>query len=272
MKVFVVDKFLERRDPAMTDMYSAMAKKYSISSGDILTNPLSQNYDILWLGIYHHRMGIDINQLRYLNTKPIIIDQADNEEFLGEINLYKGLQNVTVLSRYLPHIKLERKCAELGFAVKLLPWYVNPARMPQNKKTCDVAYICSMYGDRLITKSLLEELVKDKGKTSCIGEYWGAEYYELLSKCRMSVVECSRHCLTQKYIEGALAKSFLLGDIPYYPHNELKVLGVDLLHKGEITQAIGRYPDEKTIEDNRQYVLDTFANEGWFMKHLSMVL
>jgi hypothetical protein len=275
MRILVIDDFFKKRDPAMLDMYTLIGEKHTLLF-DYHTYLLNKDYDILWLGIYHYSMGIDIAQVLALNTKPVIIDQADNEETIARLDEYKWLKGVTVLSRYLPHEELSAKCQKLGFGLKLLPWYINPDRVPyrpQRNKTCDIAFICSLYGDRNITRRLIELICEKENLTNCLGEYWGREYLDLLAGCRISVVECGRRCVTQKYLEGALAGCYLVGNKPSRPENNLKIMRVDLLDKHELS-VIARKDWMKEIDlvENRNYVLSTFANKDWFYNHLSQII
>ena len=272
MRILVIDNFFERRDPAMRDMYSLIGKKHTLLF-DYVVSPEREDYDFLWLGIYHRSLDIDFKQLFSHNTKPIIIDQADNEETIQRMELYSGLTNVTVLSRYLPNKPLESKCAEMGFTLKLLPWYVNPQRVPENFKTCDVAFICSQYGEREKIASLLRYIERKTDYTATIGEYWGKEYLNRLSRCRISIVECGRFCLTQKYIESSLANCVLIGDVPKYPENRLSVIDTFLFDVVELRNTIKEALTlQRESARNKGYILDTFANEGWFYNHLNSIL
>jgi len=264
MRILLIDSLFQQRDPAQTDMYVLMSTKHKlITDGDIWQHVMKQDYDILWLGIYHHRLTIDWDQVLRYNTKPVVIDQADNEEFIQAAIRYSSLAPVTVLSRYLPHEGLTEYCKQHKFQLKYLPWYVNPDRFPLFNKTCDVAFICTMHESRLSIRDELIRTCKRHGYTYVIGEYWGNEYAVLLAKCRYVVIECARKCLTQKYIEAALTNTILVGDIPVYPENELKVIPSNVrfdLSKQDFTQH------------NREYVLNTFANKSFFLNHLNQIL
>jgi hypothetical protein len=256
MKILLIDSLFQRRDPAQTDMYVLMSAKHKlITDNDILMHLIKQDYDVIWLGIYHHRMTIDWDQVLRLNTKPVIVDQADNEEFVQSGIKYHG--DVTVLSRYLPNENLSKHCKKNRYALKYLPWYINSKRFKIQEKTCDVAFICTMHPDRENMKEAIILNCKKNGHTFVIGEYWGEEYATLLAKCRNSIIECSRKCLTQKYIEAALVNTNLIGDVPLYPANDLIVGG-----------GIG----SDAIRHNHEYVLSTFANKDYFFNHLNQIL
>lgn len=216
MKILVIDKLFQKRSGvAETDMYLAMQTEYDLSFN--LSDIYLQNYDILWLGAYHYRLGLDINQILLINTKPVFVCQADNEEFAKE-PYYK---DVTIICRYLPNESLS------NYNTKLLNWYINPKRIPESEKTCDVAFICSMYDDRLYYAKVIKEVCERNNYTYIIGEYH-EDYYSLISKCRVIVIESGRKCLTLKYTEAILAKSIIVGTRPIYPENDIDMIECDL--------------------------------------------
>lgn len=276
MRILVIDSFFPRRDPAQTDMYVAMTSEHTIiTDNNVMTHALKGDYDVLYLGTYHHRMEIDWNQLLFLNgDKPVLIDQSDNEEFVTTGFKYPSKGDVTVLSRYLPNEELSKFCEDNSLKLALLPWYINPQRIPYRElkdKTCDVNYSCSLYGKRLIIKDIIYDVCKNNGYTSVIGEYWGLEYATLLAKSRVFVIECERKCLTMKYIEGSLCNCTIIGDVPLYPKNNLSVIECSLAKPAhvekKIKEALSAPPN-----DNRQYMLDTYANKAWFMKYFNSLL
>ncbi len=274
MRILIIDTFLQRRDPAQTDMYVVMSKKHTLVFNNPVEHLLLQDYDLLWLGIYHQRIQLDFSQVFYLNTAPVIIDQADNEEFLKETYLYRGLKEATVLSRYKPIETAEHPDIK-GFTSKVLPWFIDAKRIPELRKTADIAFICSIYGRREAIQKSLKSIGRKHKLRMVVGEYYGLEYAELLSKCRVSIVECERKCLTQKYLEGALASAILLGDKPLYPTNELEIIQADLDDILDLEKTIRlalHFVSENKPNPNRQYVLDTFANKEWWSKQLESVL
>ena len=261
MRILVIDKFMQPRDPAQTDMYSAIASQHYVTfSSKPMEDVMVDNYDLLYLGIYHQAMKIDLCQLLHYNKKPIIIDQADNEEWISrnKIRMHKNIKYV--LSRYLPNEALENYCREHGLPLALLPWYVNPDRFyPAEKRAYDVSFVCSMYGRR----NEIAEMVKVYGtfdwKSVMVGEFYGDDYAEILSKSYVSIMECGRKCLTQKYIEASLCDCVLVGDKPLYPANELVVYD--------------HIPDNYTnMQGNRGYILKTFANKKVFMDNFNELL
>lgn len=263
MKILVIDSFFQPRDPAQADMYLLMAEYHElITDGDIISHLIKQDYDLLWLGIYHHRLPIDLYQVLFLNTRPVIIDQADNEEFIKTDIKYTINNPITVLSRYLPHDKLKKYCTKKGYDLKYLPWYVNANRVTLENKTCDVAFMCSMYGKRETMRDEIAALCKYNNYTSVIGEYFGSQYLELLAKCRYMIIECDRKCLTQKYIEAALCNTAIIGDKPISPANELIIHTLDEIHTTH----------EADLKYNREYVLTTFCNKDFFTNHLNKII
>jgi hypothetical protein len=214
MKILVIDKLFQTRSGrAETDMYKAMMERHNLVFDISLL--YSGDYDVLWLGAYHFRMGLDIQQILSINKKPVFVLQADNEEFAKE-PFYK---DVTVLCRYLPSDALSH------YKTELLPWYMEPIE-PQ-EKTCDVAFICSMYGDRVYQAKVIKKVCEDNGWTSVTGEYH-EDYLDLISRCRVMVIQCDRQCLTLKYLEASYCDMPIVGTVPVYPENKFKVIEADL--------------------------------------------
>lgn len=236
MKILVVDQFLNKRDSAQTDMYKIMSEDYDVTfTQDVFSHLLKGDYDVLYLGIYHQSLNIDWQQVFRLNTKPVVIDQADNEEFLDKHRY--AVKNLTVLSRYLPHKPLELFCEQIGARLLPLNWYVNPERFYSQEKTCDVAFIGSMHGGRDVISKNVEYVCKKNGWTYIAGEYY-EDYAELLSKTRVMVIECARKCLTQKYIEARLSGMFIIGDTPEFPINDVRVIQENLYDVHRLEDAI----------------------------------
>ena len=261
MKILIIDKFFQKHDLAQVDMYRVIAEHHKVTfSVNPMADILKDDYDLLYLGLYHQSLenDLDISALLFHNRKPVIVDQADNEEFIQR-NQIRADQNIKwVLSRYLPNGEFEGYCHERGLPYAILPWYVNPDRFPMGEKTNEIAFIASMYGNRNDLAKQIRSMVDVDSTSYIIGEYWGAEYRDILSKSRMLVVECGRKCLTQKYIEGALAGCILVGDKPLYPANQLKVSGF--------------FDIADNVKYNRDYILSTFANKEWFLERFNELL
>lgn len=261
MKILIVDKFFQKRDPAQMDMYVAIAGEHYVTFS---TNPIEDvitgNYDILYLGIYHQSLDIDLYRLLHYNTMPVIIDQADNEEWVDRNKIPMGKNIKWVLSRYLPNDRLETYCLQHGFPLALLTWYVNPDRFYTSKeKLYDLSFVCSMYGKRLELSKNIKGHSIITNKSYITGEYFGKDYVDILAKSYMAYMECGRKCMTQKYIEASLADCVLIGDKPLYPENEL------IVHN--------HIPDNYTnMVGNRDYVLQTFANRKVFINRFNELL
>lgn len=262
MKILIIDKFLQRRDPAQTDMYSAIASEHQVGfSVNPLEDVIMGNYDLLYLGIYHQTLDLDLCQILFYNTAPVIIDQADNEEFVERDRLLSYAKNIKyVLSRYLPNEVLGVYCDKYGIELKLLPWYVNPNRFtPTKSKSYDLVFIGSLYGVRNDVAKNIESFGYVSGKSVLVGESYGGEYSWILSRSYMAYMECGRLCMTQKYIEASLSGCVLVGDKPLYPANELVVYPT--------------VPDNyANLPSNRDYVLRTFANEQVFLERFNELL
>lgn len=269
MKILVLDKYVMRRDLAQMDMYFAMEEIFDLVYANeqtiyYLIN--KGNYDILYLGIYHHVMNVDFNRIFIANKKPVIIDQADNEEKATQKLKYDFVENKILLSRYLPNESLQKTWKG---ETKLLPWFVNPSRFKPLNKIIDASFVCSINGvrigaDRRIIADRLGSALDNAKLMYRIGSFYGNEYAELLGKTILFFIECGRKCLTQKYIEAALCECAIAGDVPIYPSNELKVMLFDF-EKMEIPKGTS------SIKYNKQYILDTFANKEVFLSNIKAI-
>jgi len=270
MNILVVDRFAVKRDPAQSDMYLAMEKHFDITYCS--TNEelwlLLPRADVVFLGIYHPVLEIDWGLFVMTCNKPIIIDNADNEgqvKNAGKIG-YQWMKRKIFASRYLPHKGMENLAIECGTSVMSLPWYIDPERVKQRgKKTNDIAFMCTQYGKRIKIATEIREMAKVNGWKCITGEYYGPLNIELLGKSRVSVIECARKCLTQKYIEAALCGCTIVGDTPIYPASNIKMYDSNLASNLEvrIRQALGN----PLLTD-----LSTFTDEGIFINNLQKVI
>jgi len=262
MKILIVDKFFQPRDPAQTDMYKAISEQhYATFSSNPMEDIMIGNYDLLYLGIYHPNLDLDLSQLLFYNQKPVIIDQADNEEFVNRNKIRMSTNIKYILSRYLPNEALETYCLQNGFPVTLLPWYVNPDRFYISKdKLYDISFVCSMYGNRkVMAEHIKGYCALSESKCSKVGEFYGQEYIDILAQSYMTYLECGRKCLTQKYIEASICDCVLVGDKPLYPENQL--------------QVYPSVPENYTnMKGNREYILKTFANKQVFIERFNELL
>ncbi|MCK9417034.1 hypothetical protein M0Q97_10280 [Candidatus Dojkabacteria bacterium] len=267
MNILVYDKYNNPRDFAQLDMYSALSEKYNL----IYANPTNLislitegNYDILYLGILHPWHGnINWEQALSINKKPIIIDQADNDGFLARSNskyIYND-SNCILLSRYLPNRLSDVWKGKLF----LLPWYINPDRFIPQEKTIDVSFVCMINIKRLGTdrKKMSQDILKyceNNGLNYIIGEYFGENYRKIITASKAMVVDGSRLCLTQKYIEASLSNCLIIGEHPISPENEIKTVELNMINSKTINDF------NENVQYNRNYILDTFANKEKFLK------
>lgn len=273
MKLLVIDKLLQGRSGgAECDMYLVMALKHElVFAGDNLLPLLyTGDYDALWLGPYHHRMDINWHQVFHINRKPVYISQADNEEFADVLPVYP--EGTVICCRYLPNPAIENYTDKHGYNTALLPWYIDPSKFPVNQKTCDVAFICSMNsGRRSAIADLIGEICARNRWTCVVGEYPGRDYYTLLSKCRVMIVECERRCMTLKYIEGLLSGCFLIGDVPETPLFDDTGPQITMFGMSGDTDLESQIRGARTspVEHNMH---ETHASPEWFLKHLDKII
>ena len=245
MRILVLDRFYQLRDLAQMDIYAAMRRKYNVFH--VAPSEVLRWYkdcfipDVLWLGIYHQDFGIDLSILPYLQGDRLtVIDQADNEEFLERIGYmpYMSFRNKVLLSRYLPNKAMAGAGAVIGCEARLMPWYVDASRFTARAKDIDVAFVCSMYGRRDTVADSLRSMCGENGWTHHIGEAWGHEYADVLSRARVLVVESGRKAFTQKYIEGVLSGCSIVGDMPVFPINNIVMRSCDLDNFNQTERAI----------------------------------
>lgn len=270
MNILIVDSFSVNRDPAQMDMCRVIEKYHEVvycSSNEELWLFLPR-MDVVFLGIYHARLPIDWGRFVMTCDKPIIIDNADNEgqvKNAGKIG-YQWMKRKIFTSRYLPHKGMEDLAIECGTSVMSLPWYIDSERVKQRgKKTNDIAFMCTQYGKRIKIATEIREMAKVNGWKCITGEYYGPLNIELLGKSRVSVIECARKCLTQKYIEAALCGCTIVGDTPIYPASNIKMYDSNLASNLEvrIRQALGN----PLLTD-----LSTFTDEGIFINNLQKAI
>lgn len=265
MNILVLDKFNQRRDPAQMDMYRAMECKYSVaycspeSVRDML--PLA---DVLYLGIYHQVLPVDYKHLFSEVRCPVLIDQADNEDFIRRLP-QMGYNNIrpkkVFLSRYLPHEELQKVVSPL----KQLSWYINPNRVKYNgeEKDIDVAFVCSLYRRRSEYAETIRQICSKNGWKCFVGQAFWDEYIEILNHTKVFIAECGRHCYTQKYTEAILCGCTIVGDIPRYPQNYIRMYEA-------------HFPDiEAKIKDALEFPMvatPEFADRDYFLQEFNSIL
>jgi len=276
MKILVIDKYNSLRDLAQMDMYNVLRKNYEVT----FANPKNLmdfinkgEYDYLYLGIYHPWCDFKSWKLLFdTNTKPILIDQADNEGFMARKETkmdYEG--NCILLSRYLPNEKLSIFWKEKLY---LLPWYINPDRFKTQEKSIDIAFVCTInINNRIGTnrKELSNKILKyceDNGLSYKIGEFWGDNYKNIITASKAMIIDGSRYCLTQKYIEAALSNCLIIGEKPTSPPNEFITINLEGINSNNIDKIY----ENGTMSYNRTYALENFANEKKFLDNFNYIL
>ena len=267
MNILVYDKYNNPRDLAQMDMYSALSEKYNIiyaNSTNLISLITEGNYDLLYLGILHPWHGsINWEQALNINRKPILIDQADNEGFMARSNskyIYNE-SNCILLSRYLPN----RLTNVWKGKLFLLPWYINPNRFIPQEKTIDISFVCMINIRRLGSdrKQMSQDILKyceENGLSYVIGEYFGDNYRKIITSSKAMVIDGSRMCLTQKYIEASLSNCIIIGEHPTSPENEIKTIELNMINSKNINDF------NDNVQYNRNYILDTFSNKEKFLK------
>lgn len=271
MKILILDLYNYPRDLAQMDMYTLFKENFEVTfanSKNILDLVYDNDYDCLYLGILHRWCNIPWKILFDINKKPILIDQADNDGFISRSDkiTYKG--DCMLLSRYLPDENLNKSW---NGKIELLPWYIDPKRFKPKNKKIDVSFIYMKNHKRLgANRDQISEKVQkhcNKNKLSYkIGEYWDNEYQNIVTSSKALVVDGSRFCLTQKYIEASLSNCLIVGEKPLKPTNEIKTINLESVN----SKNIDNFND--IITYNREYILETFANKNVFIEKFKNIL
>jgi hypothetical protein len=198
-----------------------------------------------------------LEKLIEINKKSIIIDQADNDGFIARIsrkNIYP--ENSILLSRYLPDEKLSKR-----WKGKLIsfPWYINPDRFVPQEKTIDVSFVCMMNIKRIGTNRKKMSLdIKNYCEKNLLSYKIGEnfkDYNDIITKSKVMIIDGSRHCLTQKYIEATLSNCIIVGEKPISPPNNFIIQKLESINKNTINSF------NSEIEFNKKYVLEEFSNK-----------
>lgn len=191
--------------------------------------------DLCFIGIYADDFMLNSVNYIKLNNIPVILDQADIEEFCTSAKIKSFLNSNVVkatITRYYPSPRLDSFILSLNLPyefVKCIPWgiEIKPLSHLFLNRDIDVSLICSItpgwkyHTEREKIKSIL---FKSEGIKVCAENVWGDEYYNILQRSKIFIVEGSmRQSMTQKYLEGAMAGCLLVGDRPKTPKiaNEL---------------------------------------------------
>lgn len=274
MKILIIDKYNYPRDLAQMDMYQVLSEKYDVefaTNENLMTLVSQNNYDFLYLGIYHPWCGIlNLEEILKINKKPVIIDQADNEGFMARKKskiIYDD--NSILLSRYLPNDKLSNLWKDKLY---LFPWYINPDRFIPQEKSIDVSFICTINIVRLGVNRKKMSLdiynyCENNGLSHKIGEYFD-EYNDLITKSKVMIIDGSRYCLTQKYIEAALSNCIIVGQKPTSPPNDFITINLESIN----SKTIDSIYNNGDIHINREYALRYFANKENFLGNFEKII
>lgn len=274
MKLLIIDQFNTKRDRTPLDMYKLFNERYETDLADNGVDAEKKikenNYDILWLGVYHQYMDISIPSILDFNSKPVIIDQTDNEGFITENKSYHQADNIKLLSRCLPH-DIEKYW---GRKVYLIPRYIDPSRYKVMPKTIDVVFVCSIYGTRLGRnriefKKALDQVLTKTDLTYITAEVWDTCYFDLIARSKAMIIDGSRDCMTCKYLEASISECVIIGEKPHLPENKIRTIEIDYSDADQIIKAI---QDTSNVRYNKDYVLDTFANKDYFFNQFEKLL
>ncbi len=239
---------------AQYDMYELLSREHELMFASTAEwKLLIDKADLIWLGIYHQTFPIDWDEF-CMTDKPVIIDNADNEEFVEKNGIipYRNIKRKIFTSRYLPNEGIIKLSHILNVPLMQLSWYINSNRFKPAKKDIDVVFIASMTDERKAIAEKIERVCKVSGWSYYIGMDFD-NYAHYLSRAKVLFCECARKCLTQKYIEGIYSGCVLVGDVPIYPENNVEVIPAD---KSNITEALRSALNGKTQDYKSSFLSD----------------
>jgi len=275
MNILILYDGIKKRDTNQKKIYDYL----SITNQLYYTTPLNifndlkkiNNIDLIWVDIYHILFNVDWKKLFLLGI-PVVIDQADNEQFVSDknhiIKYLSYLSNGVICSRYknLPNDKLLNISNKYNIPVKQLTWYFKDGDFNEYKnimKDIDISYICRLNTPKRIKLlSTIKNICIKNNWTYRTGEYWGDEYYNILSRSKIFYTDASsgRPQLTQKYFESSLCGCTIIGDIPLYPENNFKVYPIHNSLEETIKMALEK-PFINKIYNNIESELNNIFKE-----------
>lgn len=209
------------------------------------------------------------------NNIRIIVDVGDVEQFISAsepanqnfvgtdikflIARWKQLGGFHSEEKLKSFVRKQKMNSELIY----VPWGVNPDMYKEKglKRDIDVSLVCTIGGyeihrNRRVAKKVLEGM---GGKISVkIGECYGGEYINTLSRSKIFVVEGSnRKFATQKYFEGAACGAMLLGEIPPTEKDNFED-GISIVEVGDYSKIDEQIMYYLEHEDERKRI----AKEG----------
>lgn len=263
MRILILWNGLRRRDLGQENIYYELGKRYDIiytTPDTYLFDVQNIDYDVLWLDIYHCVLNIDWECFVNVIKKPVIFDQADNEYYVNKMNVFidvisKLSSGGVITSRYLPNNIIEEYGGKINLPVKQLSWCYDDDFIKKKSfidKDIDVSFLCSL--NTPLRKKIREEIIEvcDERKIKyMVGDYWGDDYYNILLRSKTFFVSSERKALTQKYFEAILCGCTIIGDVPIYPHNNLKIHGFnyDFNSLGDLIEHAVKTPLNNVIEN-----------------------
>jgi glycosyltransferase involved in cell wall biosynthesis len=235
-KILIVDDInTDGRRPLTVQLYKEFkrSKYFTFSLCDDINSELNEYYDLIFIGECHGNFILNSLDNIKNNNIPIIFDVTDNEELdETEYNYHPLIKeifshnlNITIITKYWPSKALENFCNQNNFnqsKIVCIPYGIDLNIKKAKKKIYDICFIASItdgwkwHDDR---RFIRDELLKLENIFNIfIGNAYGQEYNEIISRSHIAIVEGSkRKAMTAKYLEIANEKTMLAGDLPFYP-------------------------------------------------------
>lgn len=282
--MLIIDYFHDERDPLQHHIYNEMCELYECTFSEKPNKKQIENSEYVYLGIYNHDVKNINDTIEQIKNKKVIIDQADDNcaiERYSNMN-YDKLKYKVLLTRYNTKI-FEDFFKNVNIDTIIFPWSININMFPKNiNKTRDLCFMCFIKENRLkILNKLIDIRIRNsKLKFSC-GLIFGSSYYKILNESKISIIECYRKCITQKYLESALSKNLIIGDLPIYPSEfknyfENNIISVNFDSEKDLEEKILKYLNDeeernKIVSRLNSIVLDKFDSNKIVPKYMQKI-
>jgi len=163
----------------------------------------------------------------------LIVEVLDVEAFLGADKASNAFKNCNI-DYFILHTPDPINCysvREMNTVIRknewaknakiiCVPWGVDPTvGISALNKDIDVSFICNINDNWRFHKRRrsIRDVLKSMpvGIRTKIGNWWGGEYCNILSRTKIFVVDASmREFMVQKYLEAPMYGAMLMGDLP----------------------------------------------------------
>ena len=230
------------RSPLLTQFYGYLARadgmfrivrdnRTDMPLKDIIEDRLDGPPDFVYWG-FTPGTGLK-RSAKYVkeNNIKIICDVGDVEQFVGGygpvVDNFRETGIDYLIARW-PDVEGFHSSVDLREHVSKMPWLnraeiihvpwaIDPSLYYEGERDIDASLVCTMnpmwhyHENRTLARYSLAGIPANIR----VGNWYGAEYLDILSRSKIFIVEGSgRNFLVQKYLEGAASGAMLMGEIP----------------------------------------------------------